>query len=293
MKLAKQDYHQYLDIHRKLIHYAGIKQKIINENIPLDDFMDSSVREKLPAREALYDNIHLIDQYIVDYSDTLTEEEISIIKEFKNFRRGKFYVTKLTKNHALFMDNEYVFGVLALGDSFDSFWSKKDLPTLIEAVLLPYKGKIIYDGIFLGSSINFGRGISSSLKNESEKKIGQFGVILTLPIDNKVIDKKVNLEDLLVTMMKTKSSRDYNWYEIEELLSNNPELYPCYNREWGRINSRTKKKELRAIGIKNYHFAIYKDVIIANGKNRVEVEKSVKNILKEEKFINSIFYFKI
>jgi len=293
MKLDEQDYCQYLNIQPKLIYYAGIEQKCISKNTTLDDFMNSSAQEKYPAREALYDNIHLIDQYIEEHSGTLSEEEINIIKDFKDFRRGKFYITKFTKTHALFMDEEYVFGVLALGDPFDFFWDKKDLPALIETVLLPYKGKIIYDGIFLSSPISFGRGISNSLKNESKKKIGQFGVILTLPIDDNIKNKKVNLEELLITMMKTKSSRDYNWYEIEEMLSNNPEMYPVYYREWGRVNSRNKKKELRTLGIKNYHFAIYKDVIIANGKNRIEVEKNVKKLLKEDELINSIFYFKI
>jgi hypothetical protein len=39
------------------------------------------------------------------------------------------------------------------------------LPTYVKTVLLPFKGKIIYDGLIEGYNIFFGHGISTSMSN--------------------------------------------------------------------------------------------------------------------------------
>jgi len=39
---------------------------------------------------------------------------------------------------------------------------------------------------------------------------------------------------------------------------------------------------LHYAGIKNYHFGIYRDIIIASGKTKRDVEKQVKTLLEEE-----------
>jgi hypothetical protein len=76
-------------------------------------------------------------------------------------------------------------------------------------------------------------------------------------------------------------------------LDNHPELFPHYYKEWAKINSRKKKKELKELGIKKRHFAIYKDTVIASGNTLKEVEGIVRGMLQEKKILESIFYFKI
>lgn len=61
----------------------------------------------------------------------------------------------------------------------------------------------------------------------------------------------------------------------------------------GRINSRTKKKELKKIGIKGLHYAIYNNTIIASDKNRATLDKNLKALIKDKDHLNSIYYFKI
>lgn len=292
MILKKEDYQQYLDIHLNLMHYVGIKMNCLEGSVSLADFLNLSSQDKYPSSKAIYDNIHLVDQYIQDKSDVLSNEEISILRAFKNFRRDKFLITKFTKDHALFMDDDFVFGVKALGDPFDSFWNKKELPVVVETALLPFKGQIIYDGILLPFRFSFGTSYLNSVKNESNRKIAQFGIILKLPIDAKIKNKEINHEELLIRMMKTKSSRDYNWDEIKDLLEHHPKLYPTFNKEWGRINSRLKKKELRALGIKNHHYAIYINTILTSGKTKSIVQKNITTLLKDEDKVKSVFYFK-
>ena len=54
--------------------------------------------------------------------------------------------------------------MLALHDPFQDIFYLAQLPLRVKAVLLPFKGKIVYDGLLQTYNILFGRGISTELK---------------------------------------------------------------------------------------------------------------------------------
>ena len=71
----------------------------------------------------------------------------------------------MTKKHAIFIHDEDVYAVLALAQPLQDILWGAPLPVYVKTVLLPFKGKIIYDGLLEGHSIFFGPGISTSVKN--------------------------------------------------------------------------------------------------------------------------------
>ncbi len=289
MRLSEEEYYQYLAIHPKLIYYAGKKMQLIPSSATLEEFSNYAVKEKLPSREALYDNIHLLDDYLKEHSENLSEEAKEIIEGFKHFRRGTFYIVKLTKKYAYFLGEKYVYGVHALNDPFEMFWGNK-MPVMVKATLLPYKGKIIYDGIISEYPMYFGKGMASSLKNNATLAEGKYGLITELP---EKANDNVGPEQALLLLMKTKSSREHNWYEIEGLLEAHPELIPIYIKEWGRINSRNKKKAIREMGIKKRWFAMYNDTIILSGKSEKELRMAMSEIIPDATKREGVYYFKV
>jgi len=292
MKLNDEENVKYSEIHTKLIYYVGRKENLIPTSTSFEEFMDYSPEEKFPIRNALYDNIHLLDDYIKEHTESLSEEDKSIIQEFEHFKRGTFYVVKLTKKYAHFLGGKYVYGVYALNDPFQMFWGN-NVPVMIQAVLLPFKGKIIYDGLISSYPIRFGRGIKNNIKNDYALSEGKYGIITELPekIDTSNLENSAEKE--LLIMMKTKSSREHNWYDIERLLEKHPELNAIYIREWGRINSRKKKKELKELGIKKRHFAMYNDTILVSGKTEKVVKGEVAELIGDDEKRKSVYYFKL
>ncbi|MEN8246305.1 MAG: hypothetical protein ABFS43_15560, partial [Thermodesulfobacteriota bacterium] len=57
-----------------------------------------------------------------------------------------------------------VYGVLGLYKNFDELIHRSRLPLYVQTVLLPFQGKIIYDGIFQTHNVYFGSGIKHDLK---------------------------------------------------------------------------------------------------------------------------------
>jgi hypothetical protein len=55
--------------------------------------------------------------------------------------------------------------VLGLIDGLEEVVPAYDLPRMVDAVLLPFKGWIIYDGLLQGYNISFGGGIRSDLNH--------------------------------------------------------------------------------------------------------------------------------
>lgn len=128
-------------------------------------------------RNALWKSPELIDAYVKENPDGLTSEELDIIGKWKRFVAGKFYVFRYLKDHTIFIGESKIYRVLGLYEPFDDVFHGQPPPIYIETVLLPFKGKIIYDGLCSRYSIYFGKGIRSSL-NEEYMKAKQNGRII-------------------------------------------------------------------------------------------------------------------
>ncbi|MCE9561295.1 MAG: DUF6398 domain-containing protein [Planctomycetes bacterium] len=81
------------------------------------------------------------------------------------------------------------YGVLALSQPFEDLIGPH-LPVLTQTVLLPFKDKIIYDGLITGYRIAFGPGIRRSLNESFKEAKSRHGIITSLPISSKPIQPK-------------------------------------------------------------------------------------------------------
>jgi len=72
---------------------------------------------------------------------------------------------RILKKYAVFISSKNdVYAVLPLSDDFEKFVHKSELPFYLKTVLLPFNGKIVYDGLFERYNISFGGGIKNDLK---------------------------------------------------------------------------------------------------------------------------------
>jgi hypothetical protein len=167
MKLQKEDADLFFKLMWELQFYVNQKRQILPDVDSLEDYVILSSGDKLPVRDALWENPDLIDAYVRDNPDGLPAEELDIIQKWKRFVAGTFQIFRFLKKHAIFIgEDSQVYGVLSLHDSLEEMFYGRPLPMMAKAVLLPFKGRIIYDGLLRGYNIYFGSGIRSSLKEE-------------------------------------------------------------------------------------------------------------------------------
>jgi hypothetical protein len=122
----------------------------------------------------------LLNEFVSENPAHLPGDELQIVQSWERRVAGDFFVLRHLKRYTIFVSSgepPKVYGVLGLYDSLDDVLRGRPLPVLVSAVLLPFKGRIIYDGLFTSRNIIFGGGIRGDL-NETYQAAKQNGAII-------------------------------------------------------------------------------------------------------------------
>ncbi len=145
--------------------------------------MSVSPEERLAIRDALFDKRELIDEFVAENPAQLSAEQLRIVSTWKDALPGKFYAFRYLKNHTVFLTSNVspakAYGVVGLAEPME-FVIGPSLPRLVTTVLLPFHGKIIYDGLVSGYNITFGGGIKRMLNEEYKQAKEASGIITSL-----------------------------------------------------------------------------------------------------------------
>jgi len=166
MLLPQDDAAQFFRLMWGLQFYVNQQRQLLPDVNSCEAYARLDSQQKIIVRDALWERPDLIDAYLQANPDNRSDEELIRIGKWKGYIAGKFYIFRYLKDHAIFMRDSQVYGVKGLYEPFEVAFQGRPLPILVEAVLLPYKAQIIYDGICRSYNIYFGGGIRRNLKEE-------------------------------------------------------------------------------------------------------------------------------
>jgi len=179
VKLSKEEADLFYKLMWGLQFYVNQQRQILAGVDSVADYAKLPPKDRIKVRDALWDKPGLIDAYVKGNPDGLSAGELDIVRKWKRFVSGNFQIFRYLKKHAIFIgEDSNVYGVLALCDELDEIFYGRRLPIMARAVLLPFEGKIIYDGLLTSYSIVFGGGIRRAL-NEEYMAAKQNGRIIT------------------------------------------------------------------------------------------------------------------
>ncbi len=281
MKLPEEDTELFYKLHPALLFYTNQRKGVLREVTTIEEFTELPIEEKNKVREVLYKHPKLIDSFVRRNPFNFSQDELDIVRSWKNFLKGKFYLFRYLKKYAIFLDDSSppkAYGVLALKSDFQELvgpW----LPVFLKAVLLPFKGQIIYDSILIPYPVSFGPGIRHDLKEAYQEAKARFGIITSLPW----VEKEESDVERLKSYLSSEAMREKYWEEIEKLIKKDSNLLTVYHQEQGKVHARTFGRRLSGIGLRNAWFAILEGEIVAGGSTREEVERILDAIIPEEK----------
>jgi hypothetical protein len=167
MKISTEDADLFFKLMWGLQFYVNQQRQILPRVRTVQDYAKRSMGDKAEVRDALWENPDLIDTYVRDNPDGLSAEELGIVQKWKRYVTGTFQVYRLLKKHAILIGEKgQVYGVLGLYDSLEDLFGGRSLPVMVQTVLLPFRGKVVYDGLLRGYNVYFGKGIRSNLHEE-------------------------------------------------------------------------------------------------------------------------------
>jgi hypothetical protein len=184
MTLDLEDGKLFFELMWKLQSYVNQKRGFHKSISSAEEYTHLSTEKKLKARDALWENTELIEAFVQENPDALPPEQLEFIRKWKGFIKGSFFILRHLKKGSIFIGkDDKVYAVHGILDPLEEVIPSYALPQMVEAILLPFKGKIIYDGLLSGYNIHFGGGIRSNLNRLYMKAKQRNRIITTLEPD--------------------------------------------------------------------------------------------------------------
>ena len=283
MMLSEEDRQLFYRVHPVLLHYANQQLKIQPDLKTLEAFMVAPMAKKQRVWEEVYNHPDLIRSFLEENPAGLSPEDLSIARQWTDFIRGDFFIIRHLKNYTVFLDEgepAKAYGVLGLSSGVDEVVGPY-LPLRVRAVLLPFKDRIIYDGFIAPYRVFFGPGISKELNATYQEAKARFDVITSLPFAAPA--KQESDLDRLRFYLKNQETRDRYWEEIGALIHSDPVLMTVYHQEMGKYAARSLGRKLREMGFNDAWFGLMEGMVIAAGKTREDLERTLAEIAPEGK----------
>jgi len=279
--LSEKELEQFYRLKHSLYLFANKNLNVLKHTKDWQDVGNDSLEKIMKIRNHIFlKEISIIDNYIQLNPDNLIQEELEILKNWKKaIPCEKAILFKHTNEHSLFLVKNNVYAIKGLMDSFKEIFDNYT-PVFIDLTILPFKNKLVHEGLFVPYNISFGKSMKDGLIAEAEEIIIKKGIINSL--DNENNQENVSDEDLLRFYMKSEANQDKFFEKIEYLKNKSDELKATYNYEMGRINARHIKKQLKNESIKGY-FGVLFSQIIASGSTKKELENNLQKIISKER----------
>jgi len=181
-RLAPDEVQLFFRLHWSLLFYVNEQLAIVPDITSPEMFSALSPETRLQVRTALVEQPQLIGRFVEKNPLSLADEELSIIQSWQHFVAGRFFIFRHLKHYTIFLDEqqENAYGVLALNDPFEELIGPS-LPVVAATILLPFRDKIVYDGLLVGFNISLGGGIKRSLNETYKSMKEKVGIVTSLP----------------------------------------------------------------------------------------------------------------
>jgi hypothetical protein len=167
-----------------LLSFVNDKMGVLTYQIKKTYPNPTNDKDLFKIRNKLWEHPALIDEYLA--SMKLPKEKVELLRSWRSYyKSGSFIVVEYLPDYAVMIGTDKagdcLYGVKGLGRSVaDSLQAK--LPQMIETVLLPFRDKIIFDGIISSPPIEFGEGMLKMVQ-DLVNKVKNRGLITRLDTD--------------------------------------------------------------------------------------------------------------
>jgi hypothetical protein len=184
MLLPPEEASLFIPLYSSLIGFAAGRLGGVEGIVDIETFLHASNDARARARDELLGNIALIDDFVQTNSYQFPERELSNLLKLRHFVSGKFFIERDLKNYTVFLKDDEppkAYGVLGITEEIIEMLPYH-LPVFVSAVLLPWKGQIICDGLILTYNVILGGGIRKNLK-DTYRQAKELGIITSLDCD--------------------------------------------------------------------------------------------------------------
>jgi len=183
MILDPDDCERFFKLHKALTLFVNQRLKLAKPPATSKGVVALPPEQRLKVRDALAEHLDLIDAFVEENPYKLDPDELDIVQSWKDLVAGDFYVLRFLKKYTAFLtakEPTVAYGVVALSKPFEEVIDQP-LPFFCKTVLLPFRGRIVYDGLLWGYHVIVGSNMTRELNDAYSAAKNRYGVVTSLP----------------------------------------------------------------------------------------------------------------
>ncbi len=179
MNLSPKEAQLFYKLHHSFLAYVNRRFEMVPDFTDLEDATLLLAEEKVQLRDAFDEHPQVLEDFLAENPDGFSPDELAIVASWRHRVTGEFYIVRYLKKYTVFLGAkpERLYGVLSLVDPLETIFAGRPLPIYVKGMLLPFQGRITYDGLLSVYSIYFGGGIRSSMKHTYNRLKRQEGIV--------------------------------------------------------------------------------------------------------------------
>lgn len=182
--LSEGEAYLFFKLHSLLMRFVNERLKVLSSATGPLDFGAQTPNDRRRLVLGFLQRLDLIDSFIGENPAALSSVELEIVSSWRHTVAGRFVVLRQLKKHAIVLSTEapvIAYGVVALTEPFELLVGRR-LPVVVEAVLLPFRGKVIYDGLLAPYNTTFRGEAKKRFEDSYRLTKSSVGIVTSLPL---------------------------------------------------------------------------------------------------------------
>jgi hypothetical protein len=161
MRLTDENAARFYQVWRPLLTWVNDERNIVPKLFRGPEGAIGA-EDAAKIRDVLWSDGSLLARFVALNPAALSPDLLAIAAGWRHRRADTFFVWKHYLRHTIFLDDANAFAVLGLYSTFEEVLPIAP-PLMVKAVLLPFEGAIVHDGLISRYNVSLGPGIRRSL----------------------------------------------------------------------------------------------------------------------------------
>lgn len=180
MNLNDIEIKRFYNVWFNLLDYTNKKYKVAPKIKNLAQSQNINPQDIVPIREKLWESNEILHEVYNNNPFGFPLADLDLVNSWNNRVSDKFVLMKHLKKYSVMMGGGRLYGVSGIVSPLTEMYPPFVLPIFVEAVLIPFEGKIIYDSFMIPYSIRFGGGAKSGFNEEYREIKNKHGIITSI-----------------------------------------------------------------------------------------------------------------
>ncbi len=183
MLLPAEEATLFFSLHGALMQFVNEQLKIVGAQNAKPSSAAFPPEKRREVVLAFVGRLDLIDAFIAANPAGFSPEQLDIVSSWRHLVSGQFIALRQLKKHMVLLACKgppTAFGLVGLTHPPERVIGQP-LPAMIETVLLPFRGRIIYDGLISSLDVTFGPGSRRAFEADCRLAKASNRVLTSLP----------------------------------------------------------------------------------------------------------------